>query len=175
MDYRSRKQLKTYKNPPGFFRLKNPARVGKRVGPRVSTHASPDSNTRKTKNQLKHLEKENVPQDKRNKNSSNMRDMQMRTLQQERLSPTEKCDSAAIGKVKQRNEETTKVLKKEQKSRKRRMRTCKGPKGITPPGPQHTFAGKEKESCEELEHRTEPFRQQPVETLQRGHHSQPTV
>ena len=43
------------------------------------------------------------------------------------------------------------------------MRTGKGPKGRTSPGPQHTFAGKEKESCEELEHRTEPFRQQPVE------------
>ena len=44
MDYRSRKQLKTLKNLPGFFRLKNPARAGKRVGPRVSTHANPDSN-----------------------------------------------------------------------------------------------------------------------------------
>ena len=43
------------------------------------------------------------------------------------------------------------------------MRTRKGPKGITPPSPQHTFAGKGKKSCEELEHRTETFRQQPVE------------
>ena len=43
------------------------------------------------------------------------------------------------------------------------MRTRKGAKGRTPPGPQQTFARKEKESCEELKHRTEPFRQQPVE------------
>ena len=62
--------------------------------------------------------------------------------------------------MQQRSEEKrTKVLKKEQKSRKRRMRTSKGPKGRNPPSPQHTFARKEKESCEERKHRNEPFRQ----------------
>ena len=39
------------------------------------------------------------------------------------------------------------------------MRTSKGPKGRNPPSPQHTFARKEKESCEERKHRNEPFRQ----------------
>ena len=81
-----------------------------------------------------------------------------------RPSPTQKCEAAFIEKGKQRNEEKTKVLKKEQKSCKRWMRTCKGPKGRTPPGPQHIFARKGKEkSCEEREHRNAPFRQQLVE------------
>ena len=109
---------------------------------------------------------------KTNKNSPNKHDRHANeNTAARRPSPTEKCDSAVI----QRNEENTEVLKNEQKSRKRRMSTRKGPKGITPPGPKHTFAEKEKESCEELEPRTEPFRQQPVETLQREHQSQPTV
>ena len=43
MDYKSRKQLKSLKNPHGFFRLKNPARAGKRVGTRVSTRANPET------------------------------------------------------------------------------------------------------------------------------------
>ena len=40
------------------------------------------------------------------------------------------------------------------------MKTCKGPKGSIPPGPQPTFAAKEKESCGEQEHRHAPVRQQ---------------
>ena len=63
-----------------------------------------------------------------------------------------------------RNEEKkAKVLNKKQKSRKRRMRTRKGQKGEHHQAPSIHSQKKEKESCEELEHRTEPFRQQPVE------------
>ena len=36
------------------------------------------------------------------------------------------------------------------------MKTCKGPKVRTPPGPPQTCAAKEKESCEEQEHRHTP-------------------
>ena len=51
------------------------------------------------------------------------------------------------GEMQQGSEEIkTKVLKKEQKSRKRRMRTSKGPKGRNPPSPQHTFASTIKKS-----------------------------
>ena len=46
MDYISRKQLKKVKNPPGFFRLKNPARAGKWVGTRVPTHDNPEPSAR---------------------------------------------------------------------------------------------------------------------------------
>ena len=93
-----------------------------------------------------------------------MTDMQMRTLQPEGQVPLKNATPQSLRKSnKETRRRRQRYLKRGTKSRKRRMRTRKGPKGITPPGPRHTFAGKEKESCEELEHRTEPFRQQPVE------------
>ena len=74
-----------------------------------------------------------------------------------RPSLTQKCDAAVTEKVKQRNEEKkTKVLKKEQKSHKRRMRTCKGPKGRRQPGPQQTSQEKKKKAAKDWS--TEPNR-----------------
>ena len=52
------------------------------------------------------------------------------------------------------------------------MRTRKGPKGRTPPGPQHTSTRKEKESCEEREHRNALFRQEPEDTAKDINRSQ---
>ena len=99
-----------------------------------------------------------------NKNSSNMTVMQMRTLKPEGQVPLKNATPQSLRKSNtEKRRRRQRYLKKEPKSRKRRMRTRKGPKGRTPPGPQHTFAGQEEEGYEELEHRTEPFKQQPVE------------
>ena len=114
---------------------------------------------KKTKIRLKHLEYEEVAYKMTNKNSSNLTDKPVRTPQLEGQDLLKNAKSHAVRR--QRNEEKkTKVLKKEQKSRKRRMRTRKGPKRENTTRPP---ADIRKKSCEELEHRTEPFRHPPVE------------
>ena len=53
----------------------------------------------KTKNRLKHLEKEEVPKEMTNKNSSNMTDIQMKTLQPEGQDPLKNAKPQTLRKA----------------------------------------------------------------------------